>query len=245
MLVNKLEKAGLSNKEARVYLAALELGETTIARLAQKSGVKRATVYLMVDSLKEKGLLSSVKKKNKDLYFAEDPRILEKNLEEKQEALHKMMPEILSIANFLDKKPTVRYFEGQSGMIETFQDMLNYPDQEILAWYNENFLMAEFYKTYFFERFIPARKKNKIWVRTILPDNAELRSFAKKGSAYLNQARFVTNAKFNLKSSIGIYGKNKVQISSYKDEIGMIIESEDIHDSLKSIFEVMWEGLGA
>ena len=49
------------------------------------------------------------------------------------------MPELLSIANFIDKKPQIRYFEGKEGLKEIFKDTLNYPNQEILAWFPRTF----------------------------------------------------------------------------------------------------------
>ena len=78
MLQKDLQKIGLSEAESKVYLAALELGETNIGRLAKKSGIKRTTTYLVVDTLKEKGLLSSLKKKNKVFFYADDPRALQR-----------------------------------------------------------------------------------------------------------------------------------------------------------------------
>jgi len=59
MLNKELEKIGLSKKEAKVYLACLELSEATIGQISKKSGVKRTTVYDIVESLKEKSLISS------------------------------------------------------------------------------------------------------------------------------------------------------------------------------------------
>ena len=53
MIITELEKTGLTENEAKVYLAALELGETTVIRLAKKAGIKRPTTYLVVDSLKD------------------------------------------------------------------------------------------------------------------------------------------------------------------------------------------------
>jgi len=44
-MINELEKLGLNEKEARVYLALLELGESNIQGLSAKSSVKRTTVY--------------------------------------------------------------------------------------------------------------------------------------------------------------------------------------------------------
>ena len=61
MLYKNLIEAGFSEKEAKVYLALLELGEGNIAKITQKSGIKRATVYLEIEALKSKGYVSLVK----------------------------------------------------------------------------------------------------------------------------------------------------------------------------------------
>ena len=65
VITEKLEKLGLNKKEAQIYLAALESGETNIEGLSKKSKIKRTTVYDIVESLKEKGLLSSTFSKKK------------------------------------------------------------------------------------------------------------------------------------------------------------------------------------
>ena len=51
-----LKNIGLSETEAEVYLASLSLGPTTILKIARSSGVKRTSVYTIIDALKEKGL---------------------------------------------------------------------------------------------------------------------------------------------------------------------------------------------
>ena len=134
-LLNELKEAGLSINEAKVYLASLELGESTIVRISQKSKVKRATVYLAIDSLKEQGLISFTKRKNKTLFFAEDPRKLQEKIEEKKEKIAKIMPELLSFSNLIDKKPKIKYFEGREPVKEIFRDLLNYPNQELIGWF--------------------------------------------------------------------------------------------------------------
>lgn len=241
MLEKELQKAGLTDKEAKVYLAVLELGEANIARITQKSKVKRATVYLAVEALKEKGLLSAAQKGSKTFFYAEDPRAIQKQLKEKEEAVSKIMPELLASFVFLDKKPNIRYFEGKTGIKEVFRDILNYPNQEVLTWFAEQYqyLGEDFFDDYF----IPERKKKKIWVRSIFPDNPEMRELYKNNPDHLRQSKFTSNPKFNLKIELVIYGKNKVGILSFKEELGLIIESQDICDSLKGIFEVMWDGL--
>lgn len=91
MIEDELIEIGLTENEARTYLAALELGETTIVRISKKSGVKRTTTYLSVESLKEKGFLSELKKKKKIFFYAEDPRILQDKIEERKKAIDRIV----------------------------------------------------------------------------------------------------------------------------------------------------------
>ena len=56
-----LEAFGLTEKESRVYLALLELGEAGIGEIAKKSAIKRTTLYDVVENLKKSGLVGSIK----------------------------------------------------------------------------------------------------------------------------------------------------------------------------------------
>lgn len=243
MYEQDLISAGLSEREAKVYLAALELGETTVDRIAKKSGVKRTTVYLEVESLKTKGLLSTINKGKKAYLFAEDPRILERKLEEKKEALQKSLPGILALANFIDKKPQIRFFESKEGVKEVLKDILRYPNAIVFSWISEDYVRY-FNEDFFINYFIPGRVKNRIGAQTIAPENKFIREvIGKTAEGSIRKVRFVPSENFNLSIEMHIYGKNKVGILSCAEEIGLIIESQKIHDSLKSIFEAQWAGL--
>src|SRR3989344_276954 len=61
---------GLSEGELSVYLAALELGQANIQDISRKSGTKRASTYNFIDALKERQLISEIKKGRRKLYSA-------------------------------------------------------------------------------------------------------------------------------------------------------------------------------
>ena len=240
MLKKELKNAGLSENESRVYLAALELGETNISRIAKKSGIKRTTTYLVIDTLRSKGLINTYKKKNKTVFFAEDPRKIQENMHEQKNAIDRIMPELLSFANLIDKKPIIRFFEGHDGIKDLFKDVLKYPNQEVLEWYSESYI-HDFEEKFFSDYFTPKRIASKIWVRAILPDNEIIRRLVKKNQTELRRVKLLAPEKYHIKIEINIYGKNKISIISFKEEMGLIIESAKIHDSMKNIFELMWE----
>lgn len=241
MPLEELKNAGLSENEAKVYLAALELGETSVYRLAKKSGVKRTTTYLAVENLKEKGLMSEYMRDNVTVCYAENPKKLTEHLEEKKNALEKIMPELLAFTNLIDKKPKIRYFEGKEAYKEVFSDVLKYPDSQMLGTFNEKFWDWE---KYFTGYFMPKRKEKKIWARILFKDSSEMRVISQKINEYLSQTRLVPSEKFKVEIEMVVYGGNKVGFVSYDEEIAIIVESQKIHDTQKSFFEVIWDSVG-
>lgn len=239
MLSKDLEKIGLNQNEAKVYLAALELGEANVGQLAKKSGVIRTTVYGIIPQLKEKGLLSSSIIKKKVVYIAENPTKLKDDLREKQHSLDKMLPELLSITNKIDNKPTIRFFEGVGGMKDVYQDTLQYPDQELLTWVPKQSVDV-FDVAYLTEYYVPKRLEKRIWVRALAPDDSEMKWFKEHDEKSLRKTRLVDPNLFPFSVEINLYGKNKVGIVAFEEKIGVIIESEKIFNTLKSIFEMGW-----
>ena len=45
MFENELQQLGLSEKEAKVYLASLELGSTSVLEISKKAGLKRLYLH--------------------------------------------------------------------------------------------------------------------------------------------------------------------------------------------------------
>lgn len=136
-----LAEYGLSDKESSVYLSMLELGPSSVQDIAKKSGVNRATTYVMIESLKRRGLISTFEKGKKTMFVAESPerlkRIIEKEMnlvKEKEDRLKEALPSFLALFNSsAHEKPVVKYFEGDEGvktareiMMQCRGEMLNF-----------------------------------------------------------------------------------------------------------------------
>jgi len=98
MLTKELEKLGLNSRESKVYLTLLQLGKAAMQEISEKSSDKRTTVYGVIKSLKEKGLLRVVIGENKILYCAQNPKKMEENLKKRQQTLEKVMPDLLKLS---------------------------------------------------------------------------------------------------------------------------------------------------
>ena len=239
---DQLQKLGLNGNEATTYVALLEIGQGTLADLARKAKIKRTTLYDIVNCLKGKGLISTIRSGGRLLYSAEDPRTLENRLEEQRSTLASMLPELLSVANALPRKPKVRYYEGVEGIKEVYRDTLRYPGQKMYAWVSDS-MIENFDGKFITEYYIPKRLEKKIWAEVIAADTITGKQFQNKDAGALRKTKLFNTETTPLSIEISIYGTDRIGFMSVEDGVGLIVESKPIADTLKSIFKQQWGSL--
>lgn len=247
-MLNKkqLLEIGFAEKEASVYLALLEAGQSTVSYIARKAGINRTTGYDILEMLSGKGLVSVIGQGNIRQYAAEDPRKIiqysENRLRQAQtelEASKKLLPELKSIFNKTEK-PKVKFYEGLNGIREVYEDTLTANKKLVGYACAETLLEA---MPDFPEDYIKRRVAKGIHARGVLPDTPAMRKFTNRDKEQLRESRLVPADKLNLDIEINIYD-NKVMMVSFKEELGIIIESQKIADAQKQIFELAWEAAG-
>lgn len=123
-LAIKLQALGLSDKEARVYVASLFLGPASVQRIAEQAEINRPTAYSILDELMANGLMSQTTQNRKTVYVAEDPSALGRwldsekvKIESKKKELKQLMPELGQIERSDTKStaaPIIRFFKNDS-----------------------------------------------------------------------------------------------------------------------------------
>ncbi len=151
MFEKDLQQLGLSEKEAKVYSASLELGPESVLKIAQKSGINRPTCYVQIESLINRGLVSSFIKGKKRYFSAESPdRFLDlisaraKDLRDKETSLKAILPELQNVFNLSGEKPKVRFYEGKAGLKAMQEDFLKTKEKKIQAIYNLDLVILSY-----------------------------------------------------------------------------------------------------
>lgn len=243
MLINDLQKIDFSRGEAQIYLAALELGEASMQRIAKKACIKRTTAYGLADTLKERGLLSVARYKGNRLYYAENPKKIAHLIKEKEKTFEATLPELLSITNLLNNKPTIRYFEGKNVTKDIYNEALQYPGQQINEWCSEKTFLHNDTHDWLNNFFMPERIKNKIFTKIITQENKRTKAFQKKDKNFLRETRLDRSADRIFENNILLFGTKNIAISSPDEMMSFVIESKSLHKTLNCIFEVYWESI--
>lgn len=243
----ELKKVGFSDKEAKVYLALLELGSAPVQEIAKKAKVNRATTYVVLDALLKQGVVSTVEQGKKTYFAAEHPVALsrlfhlqEREIKSKESEFKKALPELEALYNVSGEKPRVRFFEGKEGVVAVREDIFESGADQIFEIYSLEYVnqVKSLFSREEDESFLTRRKALKIRMKAIYTSSTgPSQNFQTEGDR-----RFVPAEQFPFSSDIIIYG-NRIAMTTLKGKIiSVIIESKEIADTLKAVFQLAWIG---
>ncbi|HJX51118.1 hypothetical protein A3K73_04785 [Candidatus Pacearchaeota archaeon RBG_13_36_9] len=234
MELNKLlQKLGLEEKEAKVYLALLPLGEATATLIAEKTNLDRTLIYQLANKLIEKGLVSYIIKNNVRYFSAASPKKILENLKEKQKEIEKAMPEMLELVSTKEEATKVEIYKGKEGLktmlndiIRTKRDYLVFGEegrfQEVLPIDVHQFLMQ--------------LVKNKIHEKVLVREDWRGKVIKSKNSEF----RYLPKKMLSPSTTV-IYG-NKVAIIVWTPPFhAILIENKEVAESYKVYFEALWK----
>lgn len=229
---------GLEEKAAKIYLAGLELGTTSVQELARKSGLKRPTVYLHLDELLRKGLFEKSTINNKTYYQAAEPEELEIRLKKSLETLQSELPRLAALRSHLLGKPEVRVFEGEEGIRRIYEEVKR--ANSLRIWSNLGEL-GSFHNAYF--DIAEAIREGQIGAREIVSDTKTSRRYAKllqKSAGQTYGVRVATAEGFENDSII--YG-NVVALFRLSGLNTFVVRIEDatIAETMRALFDMAWK----
>lgn len=236
-LIAVLTNLGLTDKEAKVYLSCTELGTAVVSDIAHKAGINRVTAYDILEKLKQRGMVSYYTKKKIKYFSSIAPENLLEEFEKRTSDLRGVLPKFKTLTGEINH-PRVRYFEGLEGIKAIYADTLS-SKTEILN-YSNSYEIRKQWPTYD-QDYVAKRAEKQIYLRGISPKDKAGETVQSHDKEFHREMRLIPSDKFDFTNEINIYD-DKVAIISFKDElIGMIIESIEITNSQRAIFDMCWQ----
>lgn len=247
MLTNILRSFQLTPKEIKVFMKVLELGSQRASQIARVSEMPRNTVRSILDGLVKKGLMVKTNRANTQYYATERKENIIRALKYKkirqdeeivdQIQLLESYGEELSVRHFAKSRPRITFYEGVAGLEKVYEDTLT-AKTGLKSWASTDDLleaMPKYFKTYF-----TRRTTKGIPMRSIHPDTPSAKEIVNRDVSELRESALVPKEKFYWTPEVQIYN-NKVNIVSWKEKLGIIIESEEIAEALRAFFDMSFE----
>lgn len=242
-----LEEIGLTPGEIKTYLALLKLGQSTTGAIAKESQVSRSKLYIILDKLEKKGLVSHIEQKGITYFQAAEPKKINNYLKEKEKTLkqlehdfQKFLPRLNAIHEDAKKEQTVRFYQGFKGLITAFEH------------YHEKLKKGEEYVSFgvpqeqpeshhlYWQRDHVRRAKEGIKCKILFNKNTPKTVLANRNSYKGCEARYMP---ININSpSYNVISKDTVMLAVLSSTpITIEIISQEIADSFKEYFWEFWK----
>ena len=238
--------AGFSSKETAVYIALLSLGKGIVTKISRTASVSRTTTYDVLDNLSKKGLVKISGKEPKQEYVAESPEKLEiylndeiKKRNNNLDKIKYIIPELFSIYN-TKETPKLKYYEGIEGIKIALQDTLLKDNIEILASGGAEDMFEAIGETYS-KKYFKNRVEKNISIRGIASSDSGTMKVIERNKEELREILIVPNDIFHFSVETNIYN-DKILNISWKEKFAVLIESKEIADAQKKVFELAWLG---
>jgi HTH-type transcriptional regulator, sugar sensing transcriptional regulator len=243
-LVNSLKNLGLNEKEAKIYLALLQMGESTAYTVAKHSGLKKPNTYVILENLIGRGIVHKVPRTNTKEFVAIAPDELIAVIKSKVESAEKdALPELKAISKGKEYKVNVSYYEGLDGVKEMYNKLIKEAKgREIKGFYAHQRDTVPELEKYFWEELNPRLAKNNIKRKAITTSDPSVEKYftGEIMNKWNLKAKALDPKKYNSNISIEIY-KNKTMILSQRYLQGVIIDNPDVANVMKQIFNLVWE----
>ncbi|NQV12832.1 MAG: hypothetical protein HQ530_00820 [Parcubacteria group bacterium] len=250
MIKSLLKQLDFSEKEMVVYLELIKAGSARAYELARETELNRTTIYDICEVLSQRGLISKFKKGKTTYFNALDPKqlltYLDREKEEKNKIIDRqkgkvkeLLPEFMSLQDLPSTRPKIQFFEGEKGMREAYEDTLT-AKEIILAYANVETMHKALPN--FFPQYYKRRASKKIFIRAIMPPNKMSQERAQKDQEEMRESRFLPTEDKTFSPETNLYN-NKMLIASWKEKIAILIESKELVDLQKMIYNLVWENL--
>lgn len=241
-----LKKYGFSQTESVVYMYLFKKGAATVQEIVDGTKVPRSTVYDVLDSFKNAGLVSYLESKPKRKYVIESPhqianyieqsyqekkKSIKSEFEERQQEFKDSVHKLLSAQD--NVRPRVRFYEGIHGINAMREDALNskVDRYQVVFNYDDTKKTLERGQGLFYKDIEDQIKK--------IPSSniytSALGDVLNKSGAE-DHSKVFSYTEESIPAEIVIYGDRVAMIDHRGDTITVIIENKNIAETIRSLF---------
>lgn len=244
LYLQQLEEIGLSDKEAKVYVALLKIGRGTAYRIAKVADVKTPTTYLVLDDLLKKGLAFKIPYAKGQMFVAKEPTEYLQEKKNKLQSFESILPQIMNLRSQQDDSKIVT-FDGHEGL----KDALNYKINEMrgktfYSFYSDLPKPDEETKNIYLAWNKKAHRNN-IHFKIIAPKSEKITSFVEPNEEiYRGNMKLIDVDLWSPDAGIEI-GDGFVRVTAINNLQVVLIDNKAIANAMKQIFDMVWNsGVG-
>jgi len=237
-----IRKAGLSESQAKCYLALIEHGQLSPTDMATYTGESRTNSYMICEKLELLGLI--IRKEGKKLiYIPAHPSTLETLAEKRRKIMVRNEHEVKqNISPLIDlfyastETPGTRTLQGIDGIKEVYRDTLRTKqDLYLLRSDHDTPVMG----MDFFDEYKAKRADKGIRTFALTPDSLEVVHNQARDEELLITRTILPKGYYTGAAEIDVYGSKVAFISFGETQMATIIDSPPIAEAMRQVLTLL------
>lgn len=242
-----LREIGLSQNEARVYEALLQIGESSVQKIAVKAKVHRRNVYDSLSKLIEKGLAAEIFIKGEKNFKAINPTRLLDLIKEKEGKLTTVLPEMQAKYEAGEEQEEAYLYRGIEGFKNYLQDILK--TRETVYFIGAKAFWLDPRLKHFLPRF--QRERKRLGIRFMHIFDHEVKQQMPEILKLVGKPYKFLPEEYSSLTAMDIFGDYVVtfvgvQPGQLEEEpLQFVMKSRKLADGYRKFFQFMWDHCGA
>ncbi|MBI4990736.1 hypothetical protein HZB96_01425 [Candidatus Gottesmanbacteria bacterium] len=250
-----LNKLGLTDDEARLYLVLNQSGPLSVLNLSRQSGINRTKVYRIIESMQRAGIIEEIIDQHKKLTKAVSIDTLELLIKEQESKTKYLRDTFPTVSNLIAGQKAVSqpgtkvfFYRGAEGVrqqvwntLKTKEELLGYsyrPLSELIGkyyeeWYEEWIKRNLKMRDIFSDSYIEGKKSLKQKIDSLDFKSRNIIS------------RYIPSKMLNITHQMDIYNEIVSIYHWHEGEIfGVEIYNEKVANMQRQLFEMVWRMAG-
>ncbi|GEM_PF-1029979 len=244
-LVETLKDSGLSDTEIKVFVFLLRQSSGLRATdIAKRTHFNRTTLYGILKSLIEKGLVTSSEERGVLLFQSIQPHLLVDYLERAQERLlrnikrvSEVVPEIARLRNTEERyRPHFEFFDGAEGIKQAYEDLVHDNKEKVVYGFTGIHAIYNLMGMDWIDYILKKRPAAGIKWLALAVDSPKSREMTKFDDQQLRVTKFLPK-EFDFDIELAAYDDKALIISFAEDHPwAMIVTDKKIAETIKALF---------
>lgn len=242
-IIALFESIGLSENESKVYFALLGSGPSNVQKISRASGVKRTTIYQILESLKEQGLVRVELPGLKQKFVAEDPAKLEAVVEAKSRALKDSIPSLRSLFVSDASASSVKYYQGLRAIRGLYDSLLDgiHRGEYYLAIFDVD--KWDSIDEAFLAKHIERRATLGVETRLLIRDSEKAR-WRKQYEKNFNELVKILPKDTVFDMDLVVTPQKLIMFQLNEPYVAFVIENTSAITMQKQLFDIIWQSAG-
>lgn len=229
----------IQDAQAEIYLGLLKMGGGGYTQIAKKTGIKRTTLYPILEKMEKRGLIK--KSLDRKAFLPIMPPQLFEKLQGNNLMFFHAIPQFQELMRRPEKMAKMKFYKGRKGIQQLFLDDLksfeNTKEKIFRSVSGASFYAfdADFRDEY-------AKKRQKTGVETRLIASDDLREYEKKYKIQfsMQKVKYLPESLGRITGRIAACPSRISLIGFLKDESGIMIESAELAETFIKFFDFAW-----